>query len=352
MTVAVVVYLVYTGCVKVWRFYSRATVTVDDRLTGQLHARRVIPGLRSTLWQAIERDRRVNLLALTMLIAVEFLALALIARALFHPFVTFVVYALRSRYGNLTAISRLPGTLSIVASVVSVAVSAIWVSRTHRSSTPRLLCVAGALPVSTGELHQVRSALADMRIAAGMSSSPDLWVIPSPAVNAMAVGIRPKRSSIAVTTGLIDVLQPEELRAVFAHLVARIALGDTARATSRAALTASIPQIDGDAITKNPLLLFLQLVGRIAVWDNKARSELSLCRADDHALMLLKDPDALLSALSKIAAGDNFVSGGTDVAGGLFISWPDLTTTHADQVSFDTLRVERIAALRHEPRPV
>lgn len=46
---------------------------------------------------------------------------------------------------------------------------------------------------------------------------PKLWYIPTPMANAFATGRNPKHASVAVTQGLLDVLEEHELRGVLAH---------------------------------------------------------------------------------------------------------------------------------------
>lgn len=64
-------------------------------------------------------------------------------------------------------------------------------------------------------------AIHQMSIAAGVPM-PSIYLVPDPDPNAMATGRDQWNASIVVTTGLLDKLQPDELRAVIAHEMAHI----------------------------------------------------------------------------------------------------------------------------------
>jgi heat shock protein HtpX len=46
---------------------------------------------------------------------------------------------------------------------------------------------------------------------------PKLWIIESPIANAFATGRNPHNASIALTRGILEILEPDELRGVLAH---------------------------------------------------------------------------------------------------------------------------------------
>lgn len=67
----------------------------------------------------------------------------------------------------------------------------------------------------------------EMRIAAGLSAVPEIYIIDSDAPNAFAVGRNPEKASVAVTTGLLNILSRDELQGVIAHEIAHINNRDT-----------------------------------------------------------------------------------------------------------------------------
>lgn len=68
------------------------------------------------------------------------------------------------------------------------------------------------------ELHRVVENLA---ITAGLPK-PEVYVINDPAPNAFATGRDPKHASLAVTTGLLEIMNDEELRGVIAHEMSHV----------------------------------------------------------------------------------------------------------------------------------
>ena len=69
---------------------------------------------------------------------------------------------------------------------------------------------------------------------------PQLWLISSPIANAFATGRSPKHSSIAITTGILNLLDAEELRGVLAHELAHIKNRDTLITTIAATIASAI----------------------------------------------------------------------------------------------------------------
>jgi len=83
--------------------------------------------------------------------------------------------------------------------------------------------------------HQLYNVVEEMKIAAGLHYMPKVYVIDANYMNAFASGYSEKSAMIAVTKGLLDKLNREELQAVIAHELSHIRHGDI-----RLTLTASI----------------------------------------------------------------------------------------------------------------
>jgi len=82
-----------------------------------------------------------------------------------------------------------------------------------------------AQPVSPAENVQVWRRIGPMtemlcrRMGLPM---PKLWLIPDPSPNAFATGRNPKNGSVAVTQGLLEILNDQELEGVIAHELGHI----------------------------------------------------------------------------------------------------------------------------------
>jgi heat shock protein HtpX len=84
-----------------------------------------------------------------------------------------------------------------------------------------VLRTTGARPAEGREHIYLRDTVEGLSIAAGIPP-PEVYVVPSEEINAFATGRDPEHSSVAVTTGLLSVLDREELEGVLAHEVSHI----------------------------------------------------------------------------------------------------------------------------------
>jgi heat shock protein HtpX len=84
-----------------------------------------------------------------------------------------------------------------------------------------VLSSTGAVPAEGPEYLYLRDTVEGVSIAAGMPP-PKVYVIPSEEVNAFATGRDPEHASVAVTTGLMRVLDRQELEGVVAHEVSHV----------------------------------------------------------------------------------------------------------------------------------
>jgi Zn-dependent protease with chaperone function len=131
-------------------------------------------------------------------------------------------------------------------------------------ATVRALCAVPMPP----EIGAPREALADMVLAFGVHPPPALYLLETPALNAFAVGRLEQGAAVGVTRGMAEALSRDELRAVFAHLFARLLLG-------------LAPRHENDPELPE--------------------------QADALALSSLRDPRALLSALERLRGADTYL---------------------------------------------
>ncbi len=104
-----------------------------------------------------------------------------------------------------------------------------------------VLASTGAVPASPGNPAQKQfiNIVEEMSIASGLPR-PGVYVVPDPDPNAFATGTRPENSYIAVTQGLLDRLNREELQGVVAHEMSHIRNYDVRLMTIIAAFVGSI----------------------------------------------------------------------------------------------------------------
>ena len=125
-------------------------------------------------------------------------------------------------------------------------VSAVW---SYYTGDRAVLLATGAKPLAdasaaaTGDdrlkLRQLENIVDEMAIAGGLPR-PRIYIVPDPDPNAFATGRDPAHASIAVTRGLLDALDREELQGVIAHEMSHIRNFDVRVLTVVAALVGAI----------------------------------------------------------------------------------------------------------------
>lgn len=110
--------------------------------------------------------------------------------------------------------------IGLIASAIAGAIA--WFA--WRNGAGRVLAATGAqelITPATPELQRLDNVVEEMAIAAGLPK-PRIWIIPDPDPNAFATGRDPFTAHIAVTEGLLNTLDRDELQAVVAHEMSHI----------------------------------------------------------------------------------------------------------------------------------
>mgnify|MGYP001143080287 FL=1 len=85
-----------------------------------------------------------------------------------------------------------------------------------------LLGISGARKISPDDHPRLYNVVEEMKIASGLEKVPDVYIIDDPALNAFATGRDPNRASVAITSGLLQKLNRDELQGVIGHEVSHI----------------------------------------------------------------------------------------------------------------------------------
>ncbi len=85
-----------------------------------------------------------------------------------------------------------------------------------------LLAVSGAKRITRDDYPRLYNIVEEMKIASGLERMPDIYIIDDPALNAFAVGRSPDKASVAVTSGLLQKLNRDELQGVVGHEIAHV----------------------------------------------------------------------------------------------------------------------------------
>jgi heat shock protein HtpX len=174
-----------------------------------------------------------------------------------------------------------------------------------------VLGVYGARVLDPGEIPWLEADVRDLSLAAGIPM-PRLAVVPKETPNAFATGRDPKHAVVAVTDGLLRLLDRRQVRAVIGHELGHVRNRDmltmtlVAGAVSTISLLAQMAFFFGGRRDSrdggNPLaaILVMLLAPFAAMLVQMAISRTREYGADDTGADLSKDPGALADALERL----------------------------------------------------
>jgi Zn-dependent protease with chaperone function len=203
------------------------------------------------------------------------------SRAYEHPADRSALVALRKLSGFDTLLRRLSGLFN--------------------DRSLRLMFLASSVRASEQQFPQLYQSLLDGCYILDLPTVPELFISQDPTVNAMALGA--DKPFMVITTGMVDLMDPEEIRFVIGHELGHV--------------------LSGHAVYRTMLYYLLNLVTRIAwlpivlpargvIWALEEwyrKSELSCDRA---GLLAGQDVEAARRALMKTAGGSRLVEFNSD----------------------------------------
>lgn len=275
------------------------------------------------MYEEISRNRRV-----TWLIIVGF--------------VVFVV-ALGYVFGQLT-------DLGYFGPVIALVIAGFMSFTSYYYSDRIVLAISGAKEAEKQEFPYLYNTVEGLSIAAGLPM-PKLYVIDDPAPNAFATGRDPEHAAIAVTTGLLGMMDRLELEGVISHEMSHIADYDIRLTTLAVVLVGTVLLLsswlrrsffwggmrrrrgnrEGGAIIAIIGLLLAILAPFAAQLLRFALSRRREYLADAQGAMLTRYPPGLASALRKLAADKNTLRTANEATAHLFIVNPFKATGGAAQ---------------------
>ncbi len=118
-----------------------------------------------------------------------------------------------------------------IGSVVALGFGSVSAVSSYFAGDRAVLLSSGAVPIEQAapaasedaklKYRQLENVVDEMSIAAGLPR-PKIYVVPDPDPNAFATGRDPEHASIAVTQGLLDTVNRDELQGVIAHELSHV----------------------------------------------------------------------------------------------------------------------------------
>lgn len=190
-------------------------------------------------------------------------------------------------------------------------------------------------PTQELELHRI---LENLSITAGLPM-PKFYVIEDPAPNAFATGRNPAHAAVAVTTGLLKILDRSELEGVLAHELSHIGNRDMLVSTVAVVLVGFISILsdmfmrslwyrsDDDRGRAAGIVLIFGIVLSVLAPIIASLIHMAISRkreflADASGALLTRYPDGLASALGKIGAYARPLRTATNATAHLFLENP------------------------------
>ena len=262
-----------------------------------------------------------------------------------------VIYAALTYFGSSTA--------GIVPIAVGISLISVWGA--YYGSDKLVLKMTGAKLIQEADNPKLFGLVQEVCIASGLPM-PKVAIVIDDAPNAFATGRNPSRALIAFTTGILDVMDRNELQGVIAHEMAHVANRDTL-VSAVAATTAGAIAIISDMLARmfffggrrnresNPLalvfsLLILVLAPLAALLLKSAISRKRESLADATAVGFTRNPSGLRAALEILAADSTVVKQKSNAVAHIWIESPLDTKAASKLFSTHPPIAERIAILR------
>jgi heat shock protein HtpX len=252
------------------------------------------------------------------------------------------------------------------AGLVGLAVAfLVWIVLTvvaYTSGDKVFLALAGARKISKQDHPVLFDVVEEMAIASGLSRVPDIYLIDDEAPNAFATGRSPDVAAVAVTAGLLETMDRDELQGVIAHELGHVSNRDVLYMLFVGVMMGAIVMLadlgvrvlffggggrrrtsrssgdgQGQAIILIAALVLVVLAPIIAQLVYLALSRRREYLADASSALTTRNPEGLASALEKLQRSTRKLAAASRATAPMYIVNPlavsgeglaDLTSTH------------------------
>jgi len=222
-----------------------------------------------------------------------------------------------------------------------------------------LLSMSRAIKIGPDDHPRLYNVVEEMKISSGLPKMPDVYIIDDPALNAFATGRDPNKASVAITSGLLEKLNRDELEGVIGHEVSHIKNRDVLLMTICSVLLGTIVILawygsralifsggsrrsskgggQGQLIILAVAIILMILAPIMAQLIYFAISRKREYLADASSALYTRYPEGLASALEKLGASTSQLKSANQATAPMYIVNPfrpkgraatDLTSTH------------------------
>ncbi len=243
--------------------------------------------------------------------------------------------------------------------VIALAIWAIMNLVAYFQGDSILLSMSGAIKIGPDDNPRLYNVVEEMKIASGLEKMPDVYIIDDPALNAFATGRDPNKASVAITSGLLQKLNRDELEGVIGHEISHIRHRDVLLMALCSVLLGTIVILawygsqalifsgggrrssrgggQGQLIILAVAILLMILAPIMAQLIYYAISRKREYLADASSALYTRYPEGLASALEKLGASTGQLKSANQATAPMYIVNPfrrqgraasDLTATH------------------------
>lgn len=250
--------------------------------------------------------------------------------------------------------------------LIAVFFGIFYVLWSYFGSDKLALSINNAQPIEKKNNPRLWRIVENLSITNGQPM-PRVYVINDPALNAFATGRDPQHSAVAVTTGLLDTMNDNELEGVLAHELGHIKNYDIRVAMVAFGLVAVVSIISNIVLrwlfwgrafgdnsrggNNNPMIMIFGIVALVLAPLVATMIQLSISRkreylADATGALTTRYPEGLASALEKIRDRGSTMKKQNPSTAHFFIANPLKSQSFMNLFSTHPPIDDRIAALR------
>lgn len=252
-------------------------------------------------------------------------------------------FALLAIIGAAVGYLWLDSTLGGV--IIAFIIGGIYAFSMIFQSTEVVMSMNGARQVTEAEAPDLYHVVEDMAMVAQVPM-PRVYIVEDSSPNAFATGSKPENAAVAATTGLLNLMNREELEAVIGHEVSHIRNYDIRISTIAVALASAVTMLSslagrmmwfgGGSRRRDSrdndnglgiLMLILSLIAIILAPLAATLVQLAISRqreflADASSVELTRNPQGMINALLKLENSEPMHNKVDDASAALYINDP------------------------------